>query len=78
MSISYPVEYKGTAFGDPAKFASKAVTPVSSNNLADTAAAAVTLSTKKIADQVVLSSKALALSASQTAGYKGTAFGDPV
>jgi hypothetical protein len=78
MAKSYPVEFKGTAFGDPARFASNVATPVATKNPAgDGSAAALTQAPKKVSDQVVLSTKALAL-ASQSAGYKGTAFGDPI
>jgi len=89
MSKSYPVEFKGTAFGDPARIASNATTQTSSRNSAANAkASAVTQASMKSSDQVVLSSKAKELAAasqasatqaaSQSVGYKGTAFGDPV
>lgn len=78
MSNSYPVEYKGTAFGDPARSATMDRAPAvnATANAAHSAKALQQTGTRSM-DVVTISAEARQLS-SQPASYKGTAFGDPI
>jgi hypothetical protein len=76
MAKSYPVEYKGTAFGDPAKF-NWDIKKRTDNSNRDIAVADQAKVAKLLNSQKIAGNETLAAAKGNPVSYKGTAIGDP-